>query len=275
MSEWQKIQRAIAAIRRRGKRRIAPKFGVVLGSGLASALPLDRPGVAIPYSAIPGFPRAKVEGHGGRLRIGAIAGRPAAVLEGRVHLYEGHSFESIVLPVRSLIAWGVETLIITNAAGGIRPSLRAGQIMGIQDHLNLQATGPSGPFEPRLGPRFIPMRDAYDPALLRQAASAARQESVPFRKGVYAGVRGPAYESPAELRMLRALGADAVGMSTVPEVIAARQMGARCLGLSLITNSAAGHHAGKVTHDEVLSSGELHGKRLGRLIARLIDSDPD
>lgn len=269
-SEWDRVRRAASAIRKRARVTGLPEVGVVLGSGLASAAPLQRLEVSIPYGRIPGFPRVRVEGHAGRLRLGRVGERRVAVLEGRAHLYEGHSFEDVVRPLRALISLGAETLIITNAAGGIRPTFKAGDIMGIRDHLNLQGTGPTGKIDPRLGPQFIPMGDAYDPALLKRAASVARRSRIPFRQGVYAGVRGPAYETPAEIEMLRTLGADAVGMSTVAEVIGARQMGARCLGLSLIANAASGHRAGKVTHDEVLAAGTRHAARLGRLISLII-----
>lgn len=255
--------RAAAAIRRRLGGESPPEIGIVLGSGLAAAVPLEREDLSLSYASIPGFPRTGVEGHPGRLICGSIGTRSAILLAGRPHLYEGHTFDGVVRPIRTLISLGARTLIITNAAGGIRPSLKAGDIMGIRDHLNLQGTGPTGSAEPRFGPTFIPMKGAYDPGLLRQAAAVARRHRIPFRQGVYAGVRGPAYETPGEVRMLRALGADAVGMSTVAEVIAARQMGARCLGFSLIAN------AGEISHEEVLATVTRHGANLGRLIALL------
>jgi purine-nucleoside phosphorylase len=249
------IEKARRAIRKRMGRRRFPPVAIILGSGLADAISSGKPGISIAYGSIPGFPRSTVPGHEGRLIIGDVA-----ILSGRVHLYEGKTFDEVTFPVRALASLGTRILLVTNAAGGIHPSLRPGHILGIKDHLNLQGTGPTGP-------RFVSMAGAYDPELLKTAASVARSKRIPFRRGVYAAVRGPAYETPAEIRMLRTLGADAVGMSTVPEVIAARERGVRCLGLSMITNTAAGGHAGEVSHEEVLHAGAMHAARLARIIS--------
>jgi purine-nucleoside phosphorylase len=254
------IEKARRAIRKRLGKRKFPPIAIVLGSGLADAVSPGKTSVSIPYGSIPGFPRSTVPGHRERLIIGDVA-----ILSGRVHLYEGKTFDEVTFPVRTLAAMGTEILIVTNAAGGIHPSLRPGHILGIKDHLNLQGAGMTGP-------HFVSMAGAYDPDLLRKAASIARSKKIPFRRGVYAAVRGPAYETPAEIRMLRTLGADAVGMSTAPEVIAARSRGIRCLGLSMITNTAAHGHAGEVTHDEVLEAGEKHAARLARIISGVRNS---
>lgn len=257
------IEKARRAIRKRMGKRKFPSLAIILGSGLSDAVAPRKPSVSIAYGTIPGFPRSTVPGHEGRLIIGDIA-----VLSGRVHLYEGKTFDEVTFPVRTLAALGTKVIIITNAAGGIHPSLRPGHILGIKDHINLQGAGMTGP-------HFVSMGDAYDPDLLKTAASVARSKRIPFRRGVYAAVRGPAYETPAEIKMLRTLGADAVGMSTVPEVIAAREKGVRCLGLSMITNTAAHGHAGEVSHDEVLDAGERHAARLASIVNGVTSSVSD
>ena len=273
-AEHGRVRRAAAAIRKAARGPGAVEVGVVLGSGLSGAVPLDRVDRRLAYTAIPGFPRPGVEGHAGELRLGRVGERRVALLSGRAHLYEGVAVDEVVRPVRTLIELGATTLIVTNAAGGVRLTLRPGDVLGIEDHLNLQGAGPDGGGPQPFGPRFIKMVHAYDPELLRLAARVARRGRVPFRRGVYAGVRGPAYETPAEVGMLRKMGAAAVGMSTVQEVMAARQMGARCLGLSLIANAAHGHHAGNVTHEEVLEAMERNAARLGRVILGVIREMP-
>jgi purine-nucleoside phosphorylase len=230
---------------------------VILGSGLgAFARELSSPDV-IPYPEIPHFPQSTVAGHSGRLVMGRFSGVSVAVMAGRVHAYEGYSAQDVAFPVRVLGSLGVKTLLVTNAAGAVNTAFRPGELMVITDHLNLTGTNPLvGPEEQALGPRFPDMTEAYAPKLISTCEAAAHRIGLRLRKGVYAGLLGPSYETPAEIRMLRTLGADAVGMSTVLEVIAAGQMGIRVLGISCLTNMAAGILPGKLEHREVMETGQ-------------------
>jgi len=240
----------------RGKTDAPPAVGVILGSGLGGFAELLRLAVVIPYSEIPGFPQVRVAGHAGRLVVGELpseaGGVMVAAMQGRVHAYEGWPASEVAFPARVLCGLGVKALLVTNAAGGVDPSFAPGDLVRITDHLNLSGTNPLlGGNEDRLGPRFPDLSDAYDPRLGGLLEEAARSAGVALRHGVYAGMLGPSYETPAEIRMLRALGADLVGMSTVHEVIAARHQGVAVAGLSVVTNPAAGLSATRLTHDEV------------------------
>lgn len=234
----------------------APEVAIVLGSGAGHVAEHITGAVRIPYSRIPGFPEPTVVGHGGELVAGTLAGRAVLAQSGRFHMYEGHSAELSALPVRVFGTLGVTTLLLTNAAGGIRRTFRAGALMLIADHLNLTGRNPL------IGPvlegeeRFPDMSDPYDPGLRALARRVARERGIALEEGVYAGLLGPAYETPAEVRMLERIGADAVGMSTVTEVIAARARGIRCLGISTITNPAAGTTAARLSHAEVIDVAE-------------------
>ncbi len=268
----QELARAADAVRARDG--VAPAVGLVLGSGLGAFADTLANRCAIPYGEIPGMAASTVQGHAGRLVLGHHLGLGVAAMQGRVHLYEGHTPARVVLGVRLMIALGARTVVLTNAAGGIRPDLVPGTLMLIEDHLNL--TGQScllGPNDDALGPRFPQLSDAYDPVLRALAAAVAGREGFELRSGVYAGLLGPSYETPAEIRMLRALGADAVGMSTVLETIAARHMGARCLAVSCITNRAAGLDAKAPSHAEVQASAQAARSRfealLGGVLAQL------
>jgi purine-nucleoside phosphorylase len=268
------IDAAAQQIRSRLPAGAAPRVGLILGSGLGSYADQIEARTAIPYRDLPGFPVSAVEGHAGNLVWGRRQGVEVLALQGRVHYYEGHDLATVVLPTRALIAAGCETLIITNAAGGVDPTMRPGDLVIVSDHLNLLAASPlRGPNDERVGPRFPDMSDAYDPALRRLAAAAGADLGLALREGVYAGLGGPSYETPAEVRMLRALGADLAGMSTVPEVIAARHMGARVLGLSCVTNLAAGITREKLSHAEVTETAGRVRTRfialLDRILARL------
>lgn len=251
------IERAAAFLRR----RLAPPptVAVVLGSGLGEAAP---PGPEIPYARIPGFPRSGVPGHAGALRTSG----GVIYLRGRAHLYEGRPVEEVVRPVRILARLGVRTLVLTNAAGGVNRAFRPGDLMLIEDHLNLTGVNPL-----QGGPRFLDMSAAYDPGLRLLAGRAARRAGLRLRKGVYAAMAGPSYETPAEVRMLRRLGADAVGMSTVPETLAARAEGMRVLGLSCITNPAAGLARGPLSHGEVLEVMAAARGRVAALLAGFLE----
>jgi purine-nucleoside phosphorylase len=255
------------------KRRLKPfpQVGLLLGSGLDTLASRLRDPVTIPYSRIPHFPQPSVEGHTGMLHLGCWKELPVAVLAGRVHLYEGHAPAEVVFAVRVLGLAGVGTLVLTCAAGGIAPTAAAGSLMVFSDHLNLQDSSPlSGPLDPRWGERFVDMSRSYDPRLRRAALKAAHALRLTCSEGVYAALPGPQYETPAEIRAMKRLRADAVGFSTVPEVIAARQLNMRVLAIALITNRAAGLARRPLRHDEVLAAGSRGADGLARLLDRVL-----
>jgi len=250
-----------------------PEVALVLGSGLGTYADGLEDRSVVPYAEIPHMPLSAVVGHAGNLVSGTRGGKRVVAMQGRVHLYEGHPVKDVVFGVR-LMAWlGAKTLIVTNAAGGISPSLSVGDLMVIDDHLNLTGTNSClGPHEQRLGPRFLDMTEAYDRALVDLALSVGSKRGIEVQHGVYAGVMGPSYETPAEVRMLRTLGADAVGMSTVLEVIAARHMGLRVLGLSCISNAAAGLSGGALSHEEVTETASAVRDKLESLLSGVIEA---
>jgi purine-nucleoside phosphorylase len=253
-----------------------PEVGIILGSGLASVASQIEPRTVIPYSRLPYWPQATVEGHHGELIIGHWSGHVVACLSGRGHYYEGYSLVELGLPVRVLKALGVMRLIVTNAAGGLDPGYHAGDLMLITDHINLVGMAGLSPLRGRnelgLGPRFPDMSEAYDRKLANLARSVAREKNIVLREGIYIMLGGPAFETPADIRFLRLIGADAVGMSTVPEVIAARHAGLLVLGISGISNVARlTPDEGPVTHEEVLAAGEKMGPRMRRLIGGVLE----
>lgn len=251
----------------------APSLAIVLGSGLGGVVELldAEPRIVIPYGEIPHIPVATVEGHASLLVAGVAAGIPVLLLSGRAHAYEGWSQRQPTVLLRACLSLGVTTLVVTNAAGGINPAYEAGDVMLIADIINLSGDNPlAGPNLDRLGPRFVSMTDALDANLRARARAAAERAGVTLREGVYLMVIGPSYETRAELRMLRTLGADAVGMSTVPEVLVARHAGARVLGFSLVTNKATPEMEGEVTHEEVLAMGPIGAARLMPLLRELL-----
>lgn len=250
---YDRVHAAAAAVR--ATVRFAPQVGLILGSGLGGFADGFAGATAIDYADIPNFPRSHVEGHRGRLVLGARAGVRCVAMQGRVHLYEGHSAAMVAFPARVLIALGARIIVVTNAAGGVNPAWPAGTLMLIRDHIDLlRDHALRGLNDDRLGPRFPDMTAAYAPELRALVQRAAAAIGVPLTEGVYAAMPGPTYETPAEVRMLQVLGADAVGMSTVPEVCAARHMGARVIGLSCITNQAAGISGAPLSHDEVTAT---------------------
>ena len=242
--------------------RLTPSIGLILGSGLGTFAEAVG-GMQVPFQSIAGFPKSSVAGHAGILRLTETL----AVMQGRVHFYEGHSMDDVVLPVFLLHRLGVRTLIVTNAAGGVNRDFAAGDLVLIRDHVNLMGVNPLRGPNPDLGPRFPDMSSAYDPGL-RELARAVSE--VPLREGVYAGFAGPSYETPAEIRMCAAIGADLVGMSTVPEVIAASYLGMKVLGISCVTNMAAGILEQPLSHAEVMETGKAVGPRFSRLLAAVI-----
>jgi purine-nucleoside phosphorylase len=262
------LDAAASAIRERTD--IEPVAGVVLGSGLGGFADAVEDAVEIPYADIPGWPPSTAVGHAGTLVIGRAGGVPLAVMKGRAHLYEGHPPEKVVFGVRVLGRLGIRTLVLTNACGAIDTTLEPGRLVLIRDHLNLQASSPLvGPNDDALGPRFPDMSDAYDAGLRNEARDAASRIGVELEERVYAAWLGPAFETPAEIRMLRVLGADLVGMSTVPEVLAARHMGMRCLALSCVTNMAAGVLPDPIDHERVLEVGARAQSTLTALLREL------
>ncbi len=251
-----------------------PQVGVILGSGLG-ALAAEVEAIAtIPYSDIPGFAQSSVEGHVGRLVVGTLEGTRVLVMQGRLHYYEGYTLQQVTFPVRVMRALGAHTLVVTNAAGGLNPNFRAGDLMLIEDHINMLGWGGQnpliGPNDPDLGPRFPPMNPAYDPDLIWIAEESAHNCNVDVRKGVYIVLAGPNYETRAELRLLREWGADAVGMSTVPEALVARHSGMKVLGISNITNMALADSDAPVNHEEVLQVAEESRPRFIRLMKEVI-----
>ncbi len=245
-----------------------PKVAIVLGSGLGALADAVSGRIEIPYAEIPGFPHATVPGHAGTLLFGTLEGVPIVTMKGRFHHYEGHDMETIVYPIRVFMCMGIGNLLLTNAAGGVNLSFAPGDLMALTDHIGLWADSPlRGLNEDMLGPRFPDMSKVYDPLLIQLADSVANRIGFALQHGVYAWCRGPAFETPAEIRALRMLGADAVGMSTVPEATAARHMGMRILAISCITNMAAGILDQPLTHEEVMATGKMVEQRFSALIA--------
>ncbi|MCX7680759.1 MAG: purine-nucleoside phosphorylase [Anaerolineae bacterium] len=264
------IEAAASTVRERI--HVQPRVGLILGSGLNPLADAIEESVAIPYADIPHFPRATVEGHVGRLVIGRLEGQPLIAMQGRAHYYEGYSMAEVTFPIRVMQVLGIEILIVTNAAGGLNPTWQVGDVMIITDHIALVcmmgANPLRGPNIDELGVRFPDMSEAYDAHLRALARQAALGAGVPVREGVYVGLAGPNFETPAEVRFLRLIGADAVGMSTVAEVIVARHGNTRVLGLSGISNvlPAEGAPTAKTSHIEVLESGKLLVPRLESVI---------
>lgn len=266
----------------RTRSTVQPQVGLILGSGLGVLGDEIPGGEAIAYSEIPGFPVSTVEGHAGRLVLGILGGdgpagdgatgKPVAIMQGRFHYYEGYSMDEVVFPVRVMKLLGVETLIVTNAAGGVNTGFAPGDLMVITDHIKLFTDSPlRGPNISEFGPRFNDMSTAYTPELRELAIDVARGVGVPLREGVYAHMPGPSFETPAEIDMLRTLGADAVGMSTVPEVIVAAHAGMRVLGISAISNMAAGILDQPLNHEEVMEAGRMVQETFVKLVKTIVE----
>jgi purine-nucleoside phosphorylase len=269
--------------------RLRPHIGIVLGSGLGAAADAVLNPVIVPYEEIPNFPKSTVEGHSGRLVAGTLGGTPVVVMQGRVHFYEGYSLQGVTFPMRVLGALGIRAVILTNAAGGIAGEYKIGQLVLIADHINMMGWNPLvGPNEPRFaydrpncGLRFCDMSEAYSKRLRQVAMQAAELEGEKLEEGIYIAVSGPSFETPAEIRAYRTLGATLVGMSTVPETIVARHMGIEVLGISCVTNLAAGLSPTPLSHAEVFEAGKQVERKLADLlerlaiwIAALVDAEP-
>ena len=268
----ERIEETVTSLRERLPDGWSPDVGLILGSGLGPLADEVNALATMPYGEIPGFARSSVEGHAGRLVLGTLEGARVMVMQGRLHYYEGYTLQQVTFPVRVMRAMGVGTLIVTNAAGGLNPNFRAGDLMLIEDHINLLGWGGNnpltGPNDERLGPRFPDIKPPYSPDLMALAERAGRECNIPLRRGVYIIVAGPTFETHAELRLLRQWGADAVGMSTVHEVIVARHGGMNVLGISSITNAALAdaERGAETTHREVQEVASEIGPRLSRLV---------
>lgn len=272
----EQIDQAADAIRKRTSYR--PRVGLILGSGLNSlADSIQKPDI-IPYAELPHWPISTVQGHVGQLVIGELENQPALVMQGRVHFYEGYSMSQVTLPVRVMLRLGLEMMFVTNAAGGVNPGFTPGDVMLITDHLNLVGmTGANplmGPNIDELGPRFPDMSQAYDRKLMELARQVAKSENIPLQEGVYCALSGPSFEGPADLRFLRVAGADAVGMSTVPEVIVARHGGMRVLGFSGISNKANLDGSTVTTHEEVMEAGSIITPKMEKIIRGVMSKIP-
>jgi purine-nucleoside phosphorylase len=270
----EQIDEAVDAIRRRTS--YLPRVGLILGSGLNSLADSVQKADIIPYGELPHWPVSTVEGHAGRLVIGELEGQTALVMQGRIHFYEGYSMSQITLPVRVMLRLGLEMMFVTNAAGGVNADFAPGDVMLITDNLNLIAMMGGnplmGPNIDELGPRFPDMSQAYDRKLMGLARQVASNENIPLREGVYCALSGPSFEGPADLRFLRGIGADAVGMSTVPEVIVARHGGMRVLGLSGISNKANLDGSAATTHEEVIEAGKVITPKIEKIIRGVLRS---
>lgn len=247
-----------------------PQIGIILGSGLGPLVhALEQPS-EIDYSEIPGFPRTTVEGHAGKLVYGKLGGKQVLVMKGRFHLYEGYDISQVVFHIRVFSLLGIANLLVTNAAGGVNTDFKAGDLMLITDHISLFAPSPlRGSNLNEFGVRFPDMCNVYDSSLISIAEAAAKEEGIPLKQGIYAFAQGPMFETPAEVRAFRVLGADAVGMSTVPEVIVARHCGMNVMGISCITNMAAGVIGETLNHKEVMETADRVGKRFASLVAKI------
>jgi purine-nucleoside phosphorylase len=264
-----RIAALVAAVRERTA--LVPDVGIVLGSGLGGLADDLQDAVAIPFDDLPGWPAATAPGHAGRLLVGRLGGRPVVMLQGRFHLYEGNDPGLVVQPVLLFKALGARIVVLTNAAGGLDPSFGPGTLMVMSDHINLTGRTPLlGHNADDLGPRFPDLTDAWSPRLRARLHAAAAQEEVDLEEGIYVGLMGPNYETPAEVRMLAAMGGHAVGMSTVLECIAARWVGLEVCGVSLVTNAGAGYSGEPLTHAEVLEAGSIAGPRLAKVIRRFV-----
>lgn len=269
MDLFEKIQTSAAYIQERIN--VAPQIGMVLGSGLGGLMNAVKIDAEIPYSEIPFFPTTTVKGHGGNLVTGTLHDRPIVIMTGRFHYYEGYSMEQVTFPIRVMRALGVHTLIISNAAGGMNPAFKIGDFMIIKDHVNLFPEHPlRGPNDERLGVRFPDMSEPYDTQLIQKAQKIAHDQGIDIHTGVYAGLQGPTFETKAEYKMLHVIGCDAVGMSTVPEVIVALHGGMRVFAASVITDVALTDHLERITHEQVLAASEAAAPRFAAFVADLV-----
>lgn len=266
-----KIQETAAFIK--AKIKVAPEIGIILGTGLGGLINEIEDKVAIPYKDIPNFPVSTVEGHIGQLIFGRLGGRNIVAMQGRFHYYEGYTLREVTFPIRVMKLLGINLLVLSNASGGLNPTFEVGDLMIITDHINLMPSNPLiGENFDELGPRFPDMSDAYNKGIIRKALEIASENKLQIRTGIYAGVSGPTFETPAEYNYIRIIGADAVGMSTVPEVIAARHMGITCFAVSVISDLGVHGKIVEITHKEVINAASIAEPRMTLLISELLKS---
>ncbi|MBO4633924.1 MAG: purine-nucleoside phosphorylase [Bacteroidales bacterium] len=267
------INKLAGSVRERIQGR-QPVLGIVLGSGLGKLADMIQDPIVIPYRELPGFPVSTATGHKGNFIVGQLGGKTVIAMQGRIHYYEGYGMDKVVLPIRVMIALGIKTLIVSNAAGGTNLSFHVGDLMVIKDHINLLPNPLIGPNWDELGPRFPDMTRPYDPALIRLAFTLARKMGISLQQGVYVGGTGPSYETPAEYKYFRSIGGDAVGMSTIPEVIVARHAGVPVFGMSVITNEAHDDYADDYVNDgeDVVAAANAAADKMSRLIVKMIEN---
>lgn len=266
---WDKVQQTVTYIK--GKIDFTPQYGVILGSGLGNFADDIHILHAIPYSELPNFPVSTVEGHAGRLIFGTIGGINVVAMQGRFHYYEGYTMQEVTFPVRVMKYLGVEKLIVSNASGGVNPFYKVGDVVIIYDHINMMPEHPlRGKNDERFGPRFLNMSEPYSRKMIAKAKEIAIAQGIDVKDGIYLGLQGPTFETLSEYRMVKILGADCVGMSTVPEVIVARHMGVECFGVSVITDMGDSEGVGSVSHDEVLQAAKAAEPKVRMLIKELI-----
>lgn len=266
---WNKVQETVKFLQNEGITK--PDYGIILGTGLGNLVEKIAVEITIPYQDIPNFPVSTVAGHSGELIFGTIGTKKVLAMRGRFHFYEGWTMEQTIFPVRVMKYLGVENLIVSNASGGVNPGFKVGDIMIITDHINLMPQHPlHGKNDERFGPRFVDMHEAYSKKLIAKMESVAKELNIPVQKGIYLALQGPTFETPAEYKMVKILGADAVGMSTVPEVIVAKHMGMTCFGVSVITDLGVEGIVEAVSHEEVQKAAKGSEKNLGKLVEAFI-----
>ncbi len=266
---WSKVQETVDFLQKKGITK--PNYGIILGTGLGNLVEKITIDISIPYKDIPNFPVSTVAGHSGELIFGSIGTKKVVAMRGRFHYYEGWSIEQTVFPVRVMKYLGVENLIVSNASGGVNPTFKVGDIMIITDHINFMPEHPlRGRNEDRFGSRFVDMHEAYSKKMILRMEKIAKKLGIPVRKGIYLALQGPTFETPAEYKMVKILGADAVGMSTVPEVIVAKHMGMTCFGISVITDLGIEGIVEEVSHEEVQKVAKVAEKIVGRLVEEFI-----
>lgn len=268
---WNKIQNTVTVLKSKGIEHL--DFGIVLGTGLGNLSNEIDIDIRIPYEEIPDFPVSTVEGHHGELIYGNLGGKKVLAMRGRFHYYEGYPMEQVIFPIRVMKFLGVEKLIVSNASGGVNPNFSVGDIMLITDHINMMPEHPlRGPNDKRFGPRFVDMHEPYDLVMLKELESVANNLNITVQKGVYLALQGPTFETPAEYRMVKLVGADTVGMSTVPEVITAKHLGMKCVGLSVITDLGVEGQVVEVSHEEVQAVAKIAEKTVAKLVIQFLEN---
>lgn len=268
---WNKIKETVAFLENRGIQ--TPDYGIILGTGLGNLSDKIKIDIKIPYQNIPNFPTSTVAGHSGELIFGAIGNKKVLAMKGRFHYYEGWTMEQVIFPVRVMKFLGVQNLIVSNASGGVNPTFNIGDIMLITDHINMIPEHPlRGKNDERFGPRFVDMHEPYSKKMIAKMEKIAQKREIKVQKGVYLALQGPTFETPAEYKMVSLLGADAVGMSTVPEVIAAKHMGMTCFGISVITDLGSEGNIEAVSHEEVQKAAKISEEKIGNLVEEFITS---